>query len=316
MEKFIREDQYAQEMRTTVLPYIASRRADEQTPSYDGKLLHVVTFRADAPRAEAIIVHGFTESVEKYHEVVYYLLTSGMNVTIYEQRGHGRSYRAVSDPQLTHIDDFDEYIRDLEGIVRRVKGQSDLPTYLIGHSMGGAVSALYLEKHPTDFDRAVLLSPMIAPATGGFPAWVAKLVVRTAVLCGKGKKRLFNAREYPGVERFEESCSSSEARFQYYNEIKSTHPEYQNYSASYRWLSEAFGVTKKILKKGAVEKIGIPLLLVQAMQDNVVLPEPQNRFVSRLPHGRIVRADCKHESFDATDDVWQELIGTILDFLS
>ena len=224
MEQFICENNYLQEMQDTVLPYLAARRKEEMLPSFDGKLLHVLTFRADTPHADAVIVHGFTESAEKYHEVVYYLLVSGMNVTIYDQRGHGKSYRAVEKTSLTHIEHFEEYVMDLEVIVRRIKEQSNLPTYLIGHSMGGAVSALYLEKHPTDFDKAVLLSPMIAPATGSTPAWVAKAICRTAILFGKSRKRVFVSTDYPGYEKFEDACSSSEIRFQYYNAIKSTHP--------------------------------------------------------------------------------------------
>lgn len=316
MKQFICEERYAEQMRDVVLPYLNSRRTDEQLPSFDGKPLHVATFRADEPIAEAVVAHGFTESIEKYHEVIYYLLTAGMNVTIYEHRGHGRSYRAVKNNSWTHIDRFEEYILDLEAIVNRVKEKSDLPRFLLGHSMGGAVVALYLEKHPTDFAKAVLLSPMIAPSTGNFPVWVAKLICRTAILFGKSKKRIFNGKDYPGIERFEDACSSSEPRFQYYNEIKSTHPEYQNFAPTYRWLIESLGVTKKILAKGAVEKIKIPVLLVQATQDYVVRLEPQNEFVDRLPNGKIVHADCKHESFDSPDNVWRELIETILAFLA
>lgn len=316
MKQFISETGYAEQMQSIVLPYLNSRRTDEHLPSFDGKFLHVATFKADEPRAEAVIAHGFTESIEKYHEVIYYLLTANMNVTIYEHRGHGTSYRAVENKSWTHIDRFEDYILDLEVIVDRVKKQSDLPRYLLGHSMGGAISALYLEKHPTDFAKAVLLSPMIAPSTGSTPVWVARLICRTAILFGKSKKRVFVSQDYPGIEQFESSCSSSEPRFQYYNEIKSTHPEYQNFAPTYRWLIESLGVTKKILRKGEVEKIKIPVLLEQAKQDNMVLPEPQNKFVSRLPNGRIVYADCKHEAFDSPDNVWRELIETILEFLA
>ena len=70
MERFICEDNYLQEMQNTVVPYITERRTDAQLPSFDGKLLHVATFTADSPRAEAVVVHGYTESIEKYHLVI------------------------------------------------------------------------------------------------------------------------------------------------------------------------------------------------------------------------------------------------------
>ena len=81
-------------------------------------------------------------------------------------------------------------------------------------------------------------------------------------------------------------------------------------------MLESLGVTKKILKKGEVEKIKLPVLLVQATQDNIVLLEPQNAFVRRLPDGKIVYATCKHETFDSPDEVWRDLIAEILGFLS
>ena len=303
-------------MQSVVLPYITERRTDAQLPSFDGKPLHVATFKADAPRADAVVVHGYTESIEKYHEVIYYFLLSGMNVTIYEQRGHGKSYRAVEDKTLTHIDSFDEYVNDLEAVVRSVKAQSELPTYLVAHSMGGAVAALYLEKHPEDFAKAVLLSPMIAPSTNGVPLGITKLIARTAILFGKGKKRLFNMTEYPGKEHYEDSCASSEARFNYYEAIKSSNKDYQNYSATYSWLFESLCVTKKILKKGEVEKITLPVMMVQASQDTTVLLVPQNEFASRLPNGKVVYTICKHETFRAHDEAWSKLIDDILEFLS
>ena len=316
MERFICEDNYLQEMQNTVVPYITERRNDAQLPSFDGKLLHVATFAADSPRAEAVVVHGYTESIEKYHEVIYYLLTSGINVTIYEQRGHGKSYREVDDKTLTHIDSFDEYVNDLEAVVKSVKARGELPTYLIAHSMGGAVAALYLEKHPEDFAKAVLLSPMIAPSTNGVPAGITKLIARTAILFGKRKKRLFNMTEYPGKEHYADSCASSEARFDYYEAIKSSNEDYQNYSATYGWLLESLCVTKKILKKGEVEKINIPVLMVQASQDTTVLLVPQNEFAKRLPKGKVVYTICKHETFRAHDEAWSKLVDDIIGFLS
>ena len=316
MEQFICENNYLQDMQNVVLPYITERRSDEQLPSFDGKPLHVATFKADSPRADAVVVHGYTESIEKYHEIIYYLLTSGINVTIYEQRGHGKSYRAVEDKTLTHIDSFDEYVSDLEAVVRSVKERSGLPAYLIAHSMGGAVAALYLERHPDDFSKAVLLSPMIAPSTNGVPVGLTKFIAKAAVLFGKSKKRLFNMTEYPGKERFADSCASSEARFDYYEAIKSSNEDYQNYSATYSWLLESLRVTKKILKKGEPEKIKIPVLMAQASQDTTVRLVPQNEFAKRLPDCKVVYAICKHETFRAHDEVWKNLIENIIEFLA
>lgn len=316
MEKFICEANYINDMQNVALPYITERRTDEHIPSFDSNPIHIASFKADEPHGTVVVVHGYTESIEKYHEVIYYLLVSGYNVIIYEQRGHGTSYRAVDDKTLTHIESFDEYVLDLETVVKHAKEGSELPMYLLAHSMGGAVAALYLEKHPNDFAKAVLLSPMIAPSTNGVPAGITKLIARTAILFGKGKKRVFVMQPYPGKEHFEDSCASSQARFDYYEAIKSTHEDFQNYSASYKWMLESVKVTRKILKKGEVEKITIPVLMAQATDDTTVLLVPQNEFAKRLPNCKVIYARCKHETFRAHDEVWNKLLDDILGFLA
>ena len=45
----------------------------------------------------------------------------------------------------------------------------DAPLFLFGHSMGGCVSALFLEKYPDTFKAAVLTSPMLKMLFGTMP---------------------------------------------------------------------------------------------------------------------------------------------------
>ena len=109
---FADEANYAEEMQARVMPYINARRYDGYVAGYDGKPLHYVRYLADSSAATVIISHGFTESAEKWHETAYYLLNGGYDVYIIEHRGHALSYRSVADKTLTHIDSFDEYVRD------------------------------------------------------------------------------------------------------------------------------------------------------------------------------------------------------------
>ena len=117
-----------------------------------------------------VVLHGYTESGEKFREMTWYFLQSGFSVYAIDHRGHGRSARAVDETWLTHIDHFSDYVRDLEAFMDRVvlPRAQNLPLCLYAHSMGGAVGSMMLQRHPKMFARAVLTAPMIAPSSAPF----------------------------------------------------------------------------------------------------------------------------------------------------
>ncbi len=313
--KIIREAEYRKTMEETVFPYLKSVEKEGALNSFDGAQIHWYSYRSPRPVRTVVILHGYTESARKYAEMIWYFLNSGSNVYLYDQRGHGRSFRPVEDLTLTHVDSFDDYVKDLECFLREIV-PDDLPLRLYAHSMGGAVAALYLEKHPDRFPKAVLSSPMIAPARDGYPLFAGKLICRFFFLLGKSKERIFLSGEYPGEEKFEDSCATSQERFALYEAYRRVTPTCQNYSPTYRWTLESLNVTSKILKKGAPERVAAEVLLCSAEQDRMVINSEQEKLASRLPHCRRRVYHAKHEIFNSTDDVMEDYVNHVLDFLN
>ncbi len=319
-EILVREDSYAAAMDEKVIPFLNSCRTDKYIEAPDSRNLHVVRYdqKSDDSKGTVLIVHGFTESTEKYREFIYYLLNFGFSVVIYDQRGHGFSYREVPDKMVTHIDRFETYVSDLEAVVSAELSDAVKPLYLFAHSMGGAVSGLYLEKHPDcPFKKAILSSPMIAPERGGFPLWLSKAMAGTFVAFGQKKKRMFLSKVPEGREKYDESASSSEARFEFYQDVKLSKPEYSNNGPSYGWTLESLKVTKKLLKKGEPEKIKIPVMLFVADGDNMVIKDDIEIFCDRIPNGALTRIeDSKHEIFFGKDTVLIRYLNIIIHFIS
>ena len=312
----LREAEYGRAMEETVAPALQAAREDGVFRGHDGGELRFHVFHAERPVGRVVVIHGFTESSEKYDEMSWYFLQSGWSVYLYDLRGHGRSVRAVPEKTLTHIDRFEEYVLDTECFLEQIVPK-DLPLFLFSHSMGGGVAALYLEKHPDVFRKAVLSSPMIAPSTGSYPAWVGKAICRFMILFGQGKKKIFLSGDYPGQESFADSCGNSEPRFARYELFRRTHPDYQNFSPTYRWTLESLKVPGKILKKGKPEGIRTDVLVLSAGQDNMVLNPPQKAFASRVPSCRLVEfPDAKHEIFVSTDDIMEKYVPEVLGFLA
>lgn len=313
---FISETNYQEEMKCRVMPYIRPKRTDEYFDGYDGNPIHYVKYVVDGePKATVIISHGFTESAEKWHETAFYLLHCGYNVYIIEHRGHALSHRSVADKTLTHIDRFDEYVDDFGIFVKLVQSEQKTDLYLLAHSMGCAIGLLYIEKHPDVFKKVFLSSPMIMPSTGGIPAWCGRFITRAAIIFGKGKKRAFVSGVYPGDEKFADSAKTSEARFNEYNEIKRSNPDFQNYSCTYGWVNNSLRVCKRILKKGEPEKITAKTFIAIAGLDDTVERKPQLELARRIKYCDYkIYEGAKHEIYGSADPVAKEYFTDLLSF--
>lgn len=308
---------YADTMNGVVLPYLGSIRTDITIAGQGGTPLFVSRFDAESPRGTALVVHGFTENADKFAELIFSLLANHISVVAYDQRGHGRSGRAsgLDGPSLTHVEHFSEYVRDMEIVVDTTLQKMPRPWVLFAHSMGGAVSSLYLEAHPDAFARVALCAPMIAPNLHGIPAPIGKVICGVPKLLGKGRQRMFISRPYVYPDNFATSCATDRARFDWYETRRRDEPLFSNNGPTYGWTLEAIGVTAKILAPGEVERIAAPVRVYGAEDDNQVLPKPQERFAARLRQGsRTVVKGSKHEIYRSTDEVLFPWWHGILEF--
>ena len=314
----ILSENYSDTMENIVQPYLRERGKEITVSGDGGKPIACVRYDADAPRGTAILIHGFTESAYKFSEIIYSLLQNGFSVCAYDHRGHGRSWRDpdIQDPSLTHVDDFNEYVRDLEAVMKQAVDPMPKPRVLFAHSMGGAVASLYMERNPGTVENAALCAPMIAPYLGGLPVFAVRAICSVSAGMGKSKQRVFFSRPYDGPEDFAAACSNGRQRFDWYSAFKDAHPAYQNNGPTYRWLDQAIRVTGMILEKGQAEKITARVRVYTAETDTSVLPKPQEAFAKRLPSGqRFLVHGAKHEIYMSVDAVLFPWWNQVLEFL-
>ena len=320
MIKLIGEKNYEKMMRTVVEPGLAAMREEVEVQLAGGGSLRAEVYNRFDAKGAVVIVHGYTECAEKYRELCWYFVSEGYSVFVYDQRGHGRSLREVEDLSVTHVEYFDQYVEDLELLMEHVvrPRMSGAPLFLYGHSMGGAVAARMLMKHPDWFARAVLNAPMIRCVTGDFPSFAAEAFVRLQCRMGKGKERAVVGKPFdPERETFKGSHSTSRARFDYFQQKRIATPHYQNCSPTNSWLREAIGVTRTLLNAENAAKIKTPLLLVQAGLDSIVRLPEQEKFVSLVAGARLLRLDdAKHEIYCGHDDVLLRYYESVFAFLN
>lgn len=112
---------------------------------------------AGEPRAVVVIAHGMGEHGRRYGHVCAALTAAGYLVAVPDHLGHGRS-----GGRRMRITRFSDYARDLDRVITEV-AIAGVPTYLIGHSMGGTIALDYALDHPNRLAGLVLSGAGIMP---------------------------------------------------------------------------------------------------------------------------------------------------------
>lgn len=288
--------------------------------SFDGTILAYEYFTVENSRGSVVLIHGFTEFYKKMYEMAWYLLNMGYNVFMYDQRGHGHSSRKVENLYLTHVDNFNEYRKDLDYIINKVviPAAPDKTIHLIGHSMGGAVAALYLKDNGNKIGRVVLSSPMISPKTHSVPGTVVRLVSAFyARIYGWKSRFAHSATTFNPNPNFHFSSDSSYARFRHNMDLRNDDLYYQNSNFTNRWIHEAMKVKKHLLSNNFVRKIENEILIISAEKDFVVHTRPQRRFAKMLPHCKMITVPgSKHTIYSGKEPMLKFFYTNVIEFLN
>ena len=109
------------------------------------------------PKAILLVVHGLAEHSGRYGNIVNHFVPLGYAVYGIDHLGHGKS-----DGERVYVKRFDDYTNTLKVYFDKVRGsQPDKPIFLVGHSMGGLIGAVYLLDHQAELAGAVLSGPAV-----------------------------------------------------------------------------------------------------------------------------------------------------------
>ena len=309
---------YKKFMSTTVADWLKTTVKGGQFAGCDGKRIQY--YKAINPNAKAVIVmvHGFCEFFGKFHEMAYDFWESGYSVFFIEQRGHGLSYRPVKELDHVDVSDFSEYVEDLRCLLDRVvkPETKDLPLYLYAHSMGGCVSCLFLERHPEYFSAAILSSPMLKMTFGTIPLWQVRLLIVGSKVLKWDTKTMPGQNDFDGTPDFENSASTSRARFDYQFNLRvdpASNGMFTMNAGTYRWGRAAWKATHELIEDE--KNIQIPVLVCQAGIDYFVDNEGQDHFVKSAPNAKLIRfPEAKHEIFNSDDAVMEKYVTSVIEF--
>lgn len=293
--KIIKESEYTEKIKY-ITDTLGNHLVSGYFKSYDDAEIYYEYMKVENPRGSIVIVHGYTEFLKKYYELCWYFANLGYNVFMYDARGHGFSHREVPDTELTHINSYNDYAKDLDCYIRSIVTPNcdNTPIHLYSHSLGGAVSILYLSNFDTPVKKTVLSAPMIYPVCVSLPRFVLKKLVE-----GEANKFGWNARfkfssHFNPDAKAENSSDASHERFYYNLNMRINEPRYRNSAGTNRWMHEALRVIEDILNKKTIKNINTELLMVIAGKDTVVRVKPQRKFAKKVGCKVLYFENAKH----------------------
>lgn len=222
-----------------------------------------------------VIAPGRTEPAFKYAEIAYDFKDAGVNIFLIDHRGQGISERMIKDTQKSYVREFDDYVQDFTTFMNIVKEKSKGRIDLIAHSMGGAISAYYIDQNPQVFTKVAFSAPMFEINTQPYSEKVASVLSEVLVAAGQGTKYAPGRGPYiPAEDTFEKNeYTHSLARFEMTKNIYVSNPQTAMGGPSSRWVRESLRATKNIHKLQ-----NIPSILFQAELDTTVKPGRQNKY--------------------------------------
>ena len=129
-------------------------------------------WRAPSPRAVLLLEHGWGDYAQRYvkqfSELVPHLLARGISVYAIDMWGNGRS------PGTRGATDVGYAVEDHLAARQKLREQP-LPVFVLGHSVGGLVTATSILRDQSGVRGMILVAPALKWRVGGFMRVVARI---------------------------------------------------------------------------------------------------------------------------------------------
>lgn len=270
------------------------------------------------PRGSLLFLPGRGDHYEKYLETLDHWAHAGWNVTSIDWRGQGLSGRILENRNVGYIEDFSVWIADLKYFWNIWKAETPAPHVLVAHSMGGHLAMRALVERAVDPVAITLSAPMLGIRPSGVPlSWshaFAKLMLRM----GRGKHPAWKDSEKPlsPIALRQKILTHSDRRYEdeffWWNE----RPDVRLGPPCWRWLERAFASTARLQKRGTLENMERPVLLLAAKFDQLVSTKRIIEDHERLPNSELhcFGLNAAHELLREADEVRDECLRRIEDF--
>lgn len=270
------------------------------------------------PRGSLLFLPGRGDHYEKYLETLHYWAGEGWRVTSIDWRGQGLSGRLLDSQNVGYIEDFSVWIADLRYFWKMWKNETPGPHVLVAHSMGGHLAMRALVEGAVDPVATALSAPMLGVRSNGMPLSWSHAFSKLMRRLGRGKKPAWKDSEKPlsPIALRQKILTHSDRRYEDEFFWWNARPGVRLGPPSWRWLERAFASTRRLERRGALENMERPVLLLAAKFDQLVSTKRMIKDHGRLPNSQLhsFGINAAHELLRETDEVRDECLKLIGDF--
>ena len=203
------------------------------------------------PKSILIVVHGLAEHCGRYMNFVNHFVPLGYAVYGMDHIGHGKS-----DGARVYVQRFEDFTDTLKTFFDMVKKwHPEKPIFLVGHSLGGLISAVYLLEHQFELTGAILSGPSVK---------VSDNISSTTIFFGKMFSALIPKLGLIGLD------ATGVSRDPAVVEAYINDPLVYSGKTTARLAAEVVKEMQRVFAEGS--GITLPILIIQGGQDRLVDP--------------------------------------------
>lgn len=316
---YTQEPEFEQVINTHIAQ-LWENRQEGKLKAKDGTQLYWCKLTHENHQKALIVVNGRIESAWKYQELFYDFFQQGYDIYSFDHRGQGLSSHLAPNPEMGHVHEFDDYLDDMDLVLKSFDLSRYQQRHVLAHSMGGNIATRYIQTRPAhNFDKIALSAPMYGVNVPWYLKPIAPFVAQIMTA-------IYPAPTYaPGYQGYVAKpfeinpLSSSEVRYHWFRDLYEKMPELKIGGPSTRWVWQGLMAAKQCIQQ--TRQVKIPLLLVQAGADQIVSNQDQQRFVSKLSrtnqHAKMVTVEgAKHEVLFEKDAYRNQALDAVSHFFS
>jgi lysophospholipase len=281
-------------------------------PVSGGVSLRYMGIESPTENAALVFVCGYHENFLKYGELFYDMKADGLSIYACDMRGQGFSDHLLPDPQVAYVERWERYIEDLAAFMDTVVlARPHRRLFILAHSMGGAITTLYLARHQTPVTGAILCSPLMRNL---IPP-VARLTVQTLDLLGKGRDRIPGGKPYASTAFEENKETHSQARHLIKMRMNEAYPQVCLGDPSNHFVVQMMKLAAAA--RASASSLALPVLVFKAGEDAYVDTRAVDELCAVAPKARKVTFEgARHEILIETDDIRDRALAEIRGFLA
>jgi lysophospholipase len=286
----------------------------------DGLKLRYARFGATSRplKGTVIILPGRNECIEKYFETIRDFGARGLGSAIVDWRGQGDSGRMLRDPARGHIDNFHEYVRDLEQFFEEVvlpdcRG----PFYVLGHSAGSLVALLASPWMINRVRRMVLCAPLLALAGRPLSMQAIRRIAGALYAVGLGSMYIAGGPRQRETKPFSSNVlTTDEARYRRNSLLCETYPQLALGGPTVAWMRAACIAVETVQDPDFIARVRIPMLFIAAGADAVVSTPAIEHYVRQIKSASLLTIDgARHEIWHEADIYREQLLAAFDAFI-